>query len=44
MLAVVLVLVNDPQIRIEMHIATLANNKSPLVREYVRTFMKRIEE
>jgi hypothetical protein len=27
-----------------MHIATLANNNSPLVSEYVRTFMKRIEE
>ena len=34
----------DSQIRLEMHIATLANNNSPLVSEYVRTFMKRIEE
>jgi DNA-binding transcriptional LysR family regulator len=35
---------DDPQIRLEMHIATLANNRSPMVSEYVRTFMKRIEE
>jgi LysR family transcriptional regulator, benzoate and cis,cis-muconate-responsive activator of ben and cat genes len=35
---------DDPQIRLEMHIATLANNKSPLVSEFVRSFMKRIEE
>jgi len=27
-----------------MHLATLASNKSPLVSEYVRTFMRRIEE
>ena len=35
---------DDSQIRLEMHLATLANNKSPLVSEYVRTFMKRIED
>jgi DNA-binding transcriptional LysR family regulator len=35
---------DDHQIRLEMHHATLANNKSPLVSEYVRSFMKRIEE
>ncbi len=35
---------DDPQICLEMHIATLTNNKSVLVSEYVRTFMKRIEE
>ena len=34
----------DLQIRLEMHIAWLANNKSPLVNEDVRTFMSRIEE
>jgi len=38
------VLLDDHQIRLEMHHATLANNKSPLVSEYVRSFMKRIEE
>jgi molybdate transport repressor ModE-like protein len=35
---------DDSQIRLEMHLATLANNKSPMVSEYVRTFMRRIEE
>jgi DNA-binding transcriptional LysR family regulator len=35
---------DDPQIRLEMHLATLINNKSPLVSEYVRNFMKRVEE
>jgi len=35
---------DDSQIRLEMHLATLASNKSPLVSEYVRTFMRRIEE
>ena len=35
---------DDPQIRLEMHLATLINNKSPLVSEYVRSFMKRVEE
>lgn len=33
----------DPQIRLETHLVTLASNNSPLVSEYVRTFMKRIE-
>jgi DNA-binding transcriptional LysR family regulator len=35
---------DDPQIRLEMRLATLANNNSPLVSEYVRNFMKRVEE
>jgi DNA-binding transcriptional LysR family regulator len=34
----------DSKIRLEMRLATLANNNSPLVSEYVRGFMKRIEE
>jgi len=34
----------DPDIRLDTHLATLANNKSPLVSEYVRSFMKRFEE
>lgn len=34
----------DPQILLERRLATLANNKSPLVSEYVRNFMKRVEE
>jgi DNA-binding transcriptional LysR family regulator len=34
----------DPHIRLDIHLVTLANNKSPLVSEYVRSFMKRIEE
>jgi len=34
----------DAQIRLEMHLMTLANNKSPLVSEYVRSFMRRIDE
>lgn len=35
---------DDPQIRLEMHIVTLADNNSPLVSEYVRTFMKRMDD
>ncbi len=34
----------DPQICLEMHLATLTNNKSALVSEYVRSYMRRIEE
>jgi len=34
----------DSQIRLEMRLATLANNNSPLVSEFVRSFMKRVEE
>lgn len=33
----------DPQIHLETHLATLASNSSPLVSEYVRSFVKRIE-
>jgi DNA-binding transcriptional LysR family regulator len=35
---------HDPEIRLETHLVTLASNTSPLVSEYVRTFVKRIEE
>jgi DNA-binding transcriptional LysR family regulator len=34
----------DSEINLEMHLASLANNKSRLVSEYVRSFVKRIEE
>jgi len=34
----------DPEIRLEIHLATLAANKSPVVSEYVRRFVKRLEE
>jgi DNA-binding transcriptional LysR family regulator len=34
----------DSQIRLEVHLAALADNKSPLISEYVRTFAKRMEE
>lgn len=34
----------DEQIHLETHLATLANNDSRLLSEYVRAFMKRIEE
>ena len=34
----------DSEINLEMHLASLANNKSRLVSEYVRSFMKQIEE
>jgi DNA-binding transcriptional LysR family regulator len=34
----------DSEIRLEMHLATLANNKSRLASEYVRTFMKQVVE
>jgi len=34
----------DPDIRLDMHLATLANNRSPLVSEFVRSFMTRFEE
>ena len=34
----------DPDIRLDTHLATLANNKSLLVSEYVRSFMRRFEE
>ena len=35
---------NDPEIRLEIHLATLAANKSRLLSEYVRKFVKRVEE
>lgn len=35
---------HDEQIRLETHMATLATNESRLVSEFVRSFMKRIEE
>jgi DNA-binding transcriptional LysR family regulator len=34
----------DPDIQLEIHMATLAANKSPVVSEYVRRFVKRVEE
>ena len=34
----------DSHINLEMRLATRANNNSPLVSEYVRSFMKRVEE
>jgi len=34
----------DPEIQLEIHLATLASNKSPVVSEYVRRFVKRLEE
>ena len=34
----------DEHIRLETHLAALADNKSPLVSEYVRTFVKRMED
>jgi DNA-binding transcriptional LysR family regulator len=34
----------DPHIRLDIHLASLANNKSPLVSEYARGFMKRFAE
>ena len=34
----------DEQIRLETHLATLATNESRLVSEFVRSFMKRIED
>jgi len=34
----------DPEIRLEIRLATLAANKSPVVSEYVRRFVKRLEE
>jgi len=34
----------DPHIRLEIHLATLANNKSTLASEYVRSYMRQIEE
>jgi DNA-binding transcriptional LysR family regulator len=33
----------DPEIRLEIHLATLAANKSPVVSEYVRGFVKGVE-
>jgi ABC-type phosphate/phosphonate transport system substrate-binding protein len=33
----------DEHIRLETHLATHADNKSPLVSEYVRRFVKRME-
>lgn len=33
----------DSEIRREIHLTTLADNDSPLVSEYVRSFMKRVE-
>jgi DNA-binding transcriptional LysR family regulator len=33
----------DPEIRLEIHLATLAANKSPVVSEYVRRFVKGVE-
>lgn len=35
---------NDSEIRLETHLAALAANKSPLVSEYFRAFVKRVEE
>lgn len=35
---------DDPEIRIETHIAVLANNTSSLVAEYYKGFLKRVEE
>lgn len=35
---------HDAEIRLEIHLATLAANKSPVVSEYVRRFVKRVEE
>jgi DNA-binding transcriptional LysR family regulator len=34
----------DKEIRLETHLATLANNNSALVSEFVRTFMKRYQQ
>jgi len=34
----------DSHIRLDIHLVTLANNKSPLVSEYVRSLMTQIEE
>lgn len=34
----------DAEIRLETHLVTLADNKSPLVSEYVRTLVTKIEE
>ena len=34
----------DEHIRLETHLAAMADNKSPLVSEYVRTFVKRMED
>lgn len=34
----------DSEIQLEVHLATLADSDSPLVREYVRGFVKRVEE
>jgi hypothetical protein len=33
----------DPEIRLETHLASVVNNTSPLLSEFVRSFMKRIE-
>jgi len=33
----------EPEIRLEIHLATLAANKSPVVSEYVRRFVKGVE-
>jgi DNA-binding transcriptional LysR family regulator len=35
---------HDSEIRLEIHLATLAANKSPLVSQFVRSFVKRAEE
>jgi DNA-binding transcriptional LysR family regulator len=35
---------HDSEIRLETHLAALAANKSPLVSEYFRAFVKRVEE
>ena len=35
---------HDPEIRLEIHLATLAANKSPVVSEYVRRFVRSVEE
>jgi DNA-binding transcriptional LysR family regulator len=34
----------DERIRLETHLAAMADNKSPLVSEYARTFVKRMED
>lgn len=35
---------DDPEIRLETHLAALASNMSPLVAEYFKCFLKRVEE
>ncbi len=35
---------DDPEIQLETHIVALTNNTSPLVAEYFKCFLKRVEE